>query len=84
MDLELADQEEGVDSAITVGAFVGDEDEEDALLARIRQNPDVEAAEPLMRYQASFMPNDPDLRQAVEPADDQHAQGLGRRATARA
>ncbi len=60
VDLELADQEEGQDSAITVGAFPGSEEDEDALLERIRKNPEVEAAEPLMRYQASFTPNDPD------------------------
>jgi len=56
VDLELADDEEGVDSAITVGSVDGDED---ALLARIRQDPNVEAAEPLMRFTASFVPNDP-------------------------
>jgi serine protease len=61
VDLELADQEEGVDSAITVGAFPGSEEDEEALLERIRANPDVEAAEPLMRYQASFVPNDPEF-----------------------
>lgn len=31
----------------------------DALLARIRTNPRVEAAEPLLRYRASMTPNDP-------------------------
>ncbi|MEW6430754.1 MAG: S8 family peptidase [Myxococcota bacterium] len=56
LDLELADDEEGVDSAITVGSFDGDEA---ALLERIRQNPNVEVAEPLMRFSASFVPNDP-------------------------
>jgi serine protease len=56
LDLELADEEEGVDSAITVGAFQGDID---GLLARIRGNEKVEAAEPLMRFTASFVPNDP-------------------------
>lgn len=56
LDLELADEEEGVDSAITVGAFQGDLD---GLLARIRGNEKVEAAEPLMRFTASFVPNDP-------------------------
>jgi serine protease len=59
VDLELADEEEGVDSAITVGSFGGDETDEDALLARIRQDPNVEAAEPMMRFTASFVPNDP-------------------------
>ncbi|MBE2249470.1 MAG: peptidase S8 [Myxococcus sp.] len=56
IDLELAGEEEGVDSAITVGAFQGDLA---ALLARIRLNPKVEAAEPLMRFTASYLPNDP-------------------------
>ena len=56
IDLELQDEEEGVDSAITVARGVADL----SVLDRIRQNPDVEAAEPLMRYEASFVPNDPD------------------------
>ena len=56
LDLELADEEEGVDSAITVGTFQGDVD---GLLSRIRANTKVEAAEPLMRFAASFVPNDP-------------------------
>ncbi|MEW5737801.1 MAG: S8 family peptidase [Myxococcota bacterium] len=56
LDLELADDEEGVDSAITVGSVGGDLD---ALLAKIRQNENVEVAEPLMRFNASFVPNDP-------------------------
>lgn len=56
LDLELADEEEGVDSAITVGSVDGDLD---ALLARIRQHENVEVAEPLMRFNASFAPNDP-------------------------
>ncbi len=59
IDLELASEEEGVDSAITVATGV-DEVDEEALLARIRLNPDVEAAEPLMKLTASFAPNDPD------------------------
>jgi serine protease len=56
VNLELADEEEGVDSAITVGTFQGDVE---GLLKRIRQNAKVEAAEPLMRFTASFVPNDP-------------------------
>jgi serine protease len=56
VDLELDDEEEGVDSAITVGSAEGDLD---ALLATIRAHPKVEAAEPLMRFTASFVPNDP-------------------------
>lgn len=56
LNLELADEEEGVDSAITVGTYQGDVA---SLLTRIRQNAKVEAAEPLMRFTASFVPNDP-------------------------
>ena len=59
IDLELADNEEGVDSAITVASGI-DEADEEALLERIRANPDVEVAEPLMQLKASFAPNDPD------------------------
>ncbi|MBX7100723.1 MAG: S8 family peptidase [Myxococcaceae bacterium] len=60
IDLELADQEEGQDSAITVAHLAAGEDV-DALLARIRANPDVEAAEPLMTFHSSYVPNDPDF-----------------------
>lgn len=56
VDLELVDQEEGKDSAITVARGVTDVD---AVLAKIRGNSQVEVAEPLMAYQASFVPNDP-------------------------
>ena len=56
IDLELADEEEGVDSAITVGTYQGDVA---TLLGTIRQNAKVENAEPLMRFSASFVPNDP-------------------------
>lgn len=59
VDLELADDEEGVDSAITVAAFDGDAEAMGQLLERIRQHPDVEVAEPLMRFEASYTPNDP-------------------------
>ena len=59
VDLELADEEEGVDSAITVATGVNEEDE-DALLEKIRENPEVESAEPLMEMHASFVPNDPE------------------------
>jgi serine protease len=47
VDLSLEDEEEGQDSAITVGEFEG---EEEALLAKIRENELVEVAEPLMTY----------------------------------
>jgi serine protease len=59
VDLELADEEEGVDSAITEGTFDGTEAEEQALLARIRQDPNVEVAEESMSFKASYVPNDP-------------------------
>ncbi len=58
LDVELNDVEEGVDSAITIGALPAGVDRE-ALLARIRQHRQVEAAEPLMSVKASFAPNDP-------------------------
>lgn len=81
IDLELADDEEGVDSAITVGSVGGDLDE---LLARIRANPEVEVAEPMVRYAASFTPNDPDfdkqwnLKQINAPKawDNSHGRGV--------
>lgn len=56
VDLELADEEEGLDSAITIGSYAGDVD---ALAKTIAADPHVEAAEPLMRFTASFVPNDP-------------------------
>jgi serine protease len=80
VDLELADEEEGVDSAITVGRVEGDLA---ALLARVRQRPEVEAAEPLMRFTASFQPNDPlyaqqwNLKQINMPAAWERTQGKG-------
>ncbi|MBL8952362.1 MAG: S8 family serine peptidase [Myxococcaceae bacterium] len=48
IDLEYADAEEGPDSAITVAHV--DEGRQAALLELIRQNPDVEAAEPDMVF----------------------------------
>jgi serine protease len=59
LDLELADEEEGQDSAITVGGFAGTDEEATALLERIRKDPRVEAAEPLLKFKASFVPDDP-------------------------
>lgn len=56
LDLEFNSQEEGPSSAITTGAYEGDLD---ALLTKIRANPKVEAAEPLMEVKANFVPNDP-------------------------
>lgn len=56
VDLEFNSQEEGPIDSITTGAYEGDLD---ALLAKIRSNPQVEAAEPLMAVKASFVPNDP-------------------------
>jgi|CXWL01.1.fsa_nt_gi serine protease len=58
VDLELADEEEGVDSAITVSQ--ADVEDVDTLLAQIRSRADVvEVAEPLMRFEKSYVPNDP-------------------------
>lgn len=59
LDLEFNSAEEGPTSAITQGAYSTDLDL-DALLAKIRSNPKVEAAEPLMTVRMSgFVPNDP-------------------------
>jgi serine protease len=59
IDLELADDEEGKDSAITLGGFAGSEEEKAVLLERIRADPRVEAAEPLMKLTTSWLPDDP-------------------------
>lgn len=56
VDLEF-NSAEGVRTGITLA--VGVEDEA-SVLARIRQNPAVESAEQLVRYEASYTPNDPD------------------------
>jgi serine protease len=56
VDLEL-NSVESADDALTVAVGV---DDVDGTLARIRQNPNVESAEPLMRYRSSYAPNDPD------------------------
>ena len=56
LDLEFNSEEEGPSSAITQGAYQGDLEE---LLAKIKANPKVEAAEPLMSVRALFVPNDP-------------------------
>ncbi len=62
VDLELADQAEGRDSAITVGKYDGNPSAEDALFQKIQENPKVEVAERLVNYQASFVPNDPSYK----------------------
>jgi serine protease len=56
IDLEF-NSIEGEESGITIATGV---DRVDAVLARVRQNPEVEAAEPLYLYEMSFVPNDPD------------------------
>jgi serine protease len=56
VDLEL-NSVESADDALTVAVGV---DDVDGALARIRQNPNVESAEPLMLYRSSYAPNDPD------------------------
>ncbi|MFP2928315.1 S8 family serine peptidase [Pyxidicoccus sp. 3LG] len=55
VDLEL-NSVESADEALTVAVGV---DDVEGVLARIRQHPGVEAAEPLMEVRASFAPNDP-------------------------
>ncbi|GHG90615.1 S8 family serine peptidase [Comamonas sp. JC664] len=59
IDLEL-NSVESADEALTIAVGV---DDVDAVLARIRQHPAVEAAEPLMEVRASFTPNDPRFEQ---------------------
>ena len=57
IDLEFNSDEEGPSSGVTSGEYSGDLD---ALLAKIRANPKVEAAEPLMTvHMSGFVPNDP-------------------------
>ena len=56
IDLEF-NSVEGEESGITLATGVDGVDE---VLARIRQHPEVEAAEPLYIYERSFVPNDPD------------------------
>lgn len=55
VDLEL-NSVESADEALTLAVGV---DDVEGALERIRQNPNVEAAEPLMEVRASFTPNDP-------------------------
>jgi serine protease len=55
VDLEL-NSVESADEALTLAVGV---DDVEGTLARIRQNPNVEYAEPLMEVRASFTPNDP-------------------------
>src|SRR5919204_5371041 len=54
IDLEF-NSVEGEESGVTLATGVDGVDE---VLARLRQNPEVEAAEPLFVYEASFVPND--------------------------
>lgn len=56
VDLEF-NSTEGSDDGITVAVSV---DDVESALERIRQNPAVEYAEPLMQFRSSFTPNDPD------------------------
>ncbi|MBZ4416355.1 S8 family serine peptidase [Myxococcus sp. RHSTA-1-4] len=55
VDLEL-NSVESADEALTLAVGV---DDVEGVLARIRQHPEVEAAEPLMEVRASYTPNDP-------------------------
>jgi serine protease len=55
VDLEL-NSVESADEALTLAVGV---DDVEGVLARIRQHPAVEAAEPLMEVRASYTPNDP-------------------------
>ncbi|HEY3447920.1 MAG TPA: S8 family serine peptidase [Myxococcales bacterium] len=60
VDLEFNSIEGAVDG-ITLGRI--DPARLDALLAKIAQDPNVEAVEPLYRYKASFVPNDPRFKE---------------------
>jgi serine protease len=57
IDLEF-NSIEGPQNGVTIAVGVEDVD---GVLAKIRANPAVEAAEPLKMYQATFIPNDPDF-----------------------
>ncbi len=56
VDLEF-NSVESADDGLTVAVGVADVEE---ALARIRQHPEVESAEPLMVYRSSYTPNDPE------------------------
>jgi len=56
VDLEF-NSIEGQDDGLTVAVGV---DDVESALERIRQNPAVESAEPMLEYHSSFTPNDPD------------------------
>jgi len=56
VDLEF-NSFEGVEDGVTIARGVGDVD---AVLAKIRQNPNVEIAEPLELFKTSYVPNDPE------------------------
>ncbi len=56
VDLEF-NSVEGADDGLTVAVGV---DDVESALERIRQNPAVESAEPMMAYHSSYTPNDPD------------------------
>ncbi|MDY7230699.1 S8 family serine peptidase [Hyalangium rubrum] len=56
VDLEF-NSVESSDDGLTVAVGV---DDVESALARIRQNPSVESAEPLLQFRASYTPNDPD------------------------
>ncbi|MBJ6763947.1 peptidase S8 [Myxococcaceae bacterium JPH2] len=59
VDLEF-NSIEGADDGVTLAVGV---DDLDAALTRIRQNPAVESAEPLLELHASYTPNDPQYAQ---------------------
>ncbi len=82
VDLEPNDSVESKASGITIGAVVSAEEMDD-VLARIRADSHVEAAEPLVRYSASMVPNDPlfakqwNLKQIHAPEAWDTARGKG-------
>ena len=60
LDLEF-NSVEGAEDGITLGHV--DPAQREALAARIAKDPNVEAVEPLFRYKASFVPNDPRFKE---------------------
>jgi len=61
VDLKLANDPESAESGLADATLTDEQEaDEDTLLSEIRADPLVEAAEPEMRFEASFVPNDPD------------------------
>ena len=81
IDLEFNSAEEGPSDASPRASTTGDLD---ALLAKIRANPNVEAAEPLMSGEGELRAQRSDVRAAVEPEGRSTWRRPGRSPAARA